>query len=259
MARLSKITVAFAGCLLAFGAKAQINCDVALAHGLVITDDVIRIVDKGQTRVQINYDQQLFIRGHHIDLSEQDTHTLTTFSRGLRETVPELVELATDGVNIGLDAIERVVAGISEKEPEVLKEQLQYVERAMMEKFKRGDDFFYIAPQSLSQIDDFFKKEISEKIHSAVHGSLGALLVALGDAFRSTEGNIEERINDMGARMEIISTEIDKSLQKKAAVLEQKASQYCNYLNALDNTESELHRIVPGMSDYDLVKVKPLS
>ncbi|MGB1030949.1 MAG: DUF2884 family protein, partial [Pseudoalteromonas marina] len=48
------------------------QCDVELSHGLIITDDVIRIVDKGQTRVQINNDNQLFIRGYWVDLSPDE-------------------------------------------------------------------------------------------------------------------------------------------------------------------------------------------
>jgi hypothetical protein len=235
---------------------AEPQCDVELRHGLIITDDVIRIVDKGQTRVQINNNNQLFIRGYWVDLSGEESGVLEQFSYGIRHTVPELVNLATDGVNLGLSAIEQVVEGMSDKEPEVLKTQLQYVERALMDKFKRGDDFFFIAPQSLSQIDDFFTEDISKKIHSAVHGSLGAILVSLGDAFKSRAGNIEDRINDMGQRMDIISKEIDKSLQKKAQQLDSKATEYCEYLNTLDVTESRLQAIVPGMADFDLVQIK---
>ncbi|MFC3033563.1 YggN family protein [Pseudoalteromonas fenneropenaei] len=237
-------------------AQAATKCDVELGHGLIITDDVIRIVDNGQTRVQINHDEQLLIGGYWIDLNSEEIQVLKEYSLGIRNTVPELVELATDGVNLGLSAIEQVVESMSDKEPEVLKTQLQYVERALMDKFKRGDDFFFIAPQSLSKIDDFFTKEISQKIHSAVHGSLGAILVSLGDAFKSREGNIEDRINDMGQRMEIISREIDKSLQKKAHQLEAKAAEYCECLNTLDKTESRLQAIVPQLNKYDLVKIR---
>ncbi|MCF6435532.1 YggN family protein [Pseudoalteromonas sp. MMG022] len=235
---------------------AKNKCDVELSHGLIITDSEIRIVDNGQTRVQINNDNQLLIRGYWVELSEQETQVLYEYSRGIRDTVPELVSLATDGVNLGLSAIEQVVEGMSDKEPEVLKTQLQYVERALMDKFKRGDDFFFIAPQSLSKIDDFFTKEISKKIHSAVHGSLGAILMSLGDAFKSREGNIEDRITDMGQRMEIISREIDKSLQKKALQLEAKAEEYCECLNTLENTETRLQSIVPSLAAYDLVQIR---
>ncbi|TMP40916.1 hypothetical protein CWB96_06850 [Pseudoalteromonas citrea] len=235
---------------------AQSKCDVELGHGLIITDSVIRIVDNGQTRVQINNDNQLLIQGYWIDLSERETQVLNEYSKGIRDTVPELVSLATDGVNLGLSAIEQVVEGMSDKKPEVLQTQLQYVERALMDKFKRGDDFFFIAPQSLSKIDDFFTKEISQKIHSAVHGSLGAILMSLGDAFKSREGNIEDRITDMGQRMDIITKEIDKSLQKKAQQLESKADEYCECLNTLDETEARLQAIVPRLAAYDLVQIR---
>lgn len=237
-------------------AMANGKCEAELSHGLIITDSEIRIVDNGQTRVQINNDQQLLIRGYYIQLSDADTLVLKEYAQGIRDTVPELVSLATDGVNLGLSAIEQIVEGMSDKEPEVLKTQLQYVERALMDKFKRGDDFFFIAPQSLSKIDDFFTQEISQKIHSAVHGSLGAILVSLGDAFKSREGNIEDRITDMGQRMDIISKEIDKSLQKKAQQLEDKADEYCECLNLLDETEARLQAIVPSLMAYDLVDIR---
>lgn len=239
-----------------FKLNAQEQCDVQLGHGLIITEDVIRIVDHGQTRVQINNDNQLFIKGRWKVLDEQNSLVLRQYSLGLRDTVPEIVSLATDGVNLGLTAIEQVVTGFSDKEPEVLKDQLKYVEQALMERFKKGDDFFYIAPQSLSKLDDFFEKEISGKIHSAVHGSLGAILVALGDAFESNEGNIEERISGMGDRMDIIAKEIDRSLQLKAEQLEMKATEYCGYLKILDETETQLQQIVPQLLEFDLVQVK---
>lgn len=254
--------VLFGFYFLSFSVVADEECNVELEHGLIITENVIRIVDKTQTRVQINLgenqqDTQIFIKGLLIELSEDETLVLNEFERGLRNTVPELVNLATDGVNLGLTAIEQVVKGFSDKEPQVLKNQLEYVEKTLMSKFKRGDDFFYIAPQSLSRLDDFFKNEISEKIHAAVHGSLGAILVALGDAFESDEGNLEERITDMGTRMDIIATEIDKSLQKKAMVLEAKADEYCSCLQKLDETETRLQKIIPSLLQFDLVKIKP--
>ena len=248
--------VALSCCLLSATAAAKSKCDVELGHGLIITDNEIRIVDNGQTRIQINNDNQLFILGRWIELDQAGEAGVAEYANGIRETVPELVNLATDGVNLGLSAIEQVVEGMSDKEPEVLKTQLQYVERALMDKFKRGDDFFFIAPQSLSKIDDFFTKEISQKIHSAVHGSLGSILVSLGDAFKSREGNIEDRINDMGQRMDIISKEIDKSLQKKAFQLEEKAEEYCECLNSLDQTEEKLQKIVPELVPYDLVQIR---
>ncbi|OCQ20127.1 hypothetical protein A7985_16970 [Pseudoalteromonas luteoviolacea] len=237
-------------------AYADEKCDVELGHGLIITDSVIRILDNGQTRVQINNDNQLLVRGRWIKLDDQETLILQEYAKGIRDTVPELVNLATDGVNLGLSAIEQVVEGMSDNNPEVLKTQLQYVERALMDKFKRGEDFYFIAPQSLSKIDDFFTKEISSKIHSAVHGSLGAILVSVGDAFKSREGNIESRFSDMGQRMEIISKEIDKSLQQKAYQLEEKANEYCECLNSLDDTEKRLQDIVPSLAAFDLVQFR---
>lgn len=251
-----RAALVFSACIFSSQSIALPSCDVELSHGLIITDDTIRIVDNNQTRVQINDDSQLLVRGQWIELNEQETEVLKQYSTMIRDTVPELVDLATDGVNMGLSAIGQMVSGISDKEPEVLKTQLRYVERALREKFKRGDDFFFIAPQSLSRLDDFFAEEVSKKIHTAIQGSLGSIIVTLGDAFKANEGNIEDRINDIDQRMKIITAEIDKSLQKKAQQLEQKSIEYCQCLKALDNTESQLQSLIPEMVDFDLVNIK---
>jgi len=57
--------------------------------------------------------------------------------------------------------------------------------------------------------------------------------------------------------MDIIATEIDKSLQKKAMVLEAKAAEYCSCLQKLDETETRLQKIIPSLLQFDLVKIKP--
>ena len=109
--RIGLFLVLFGFYFLSFSVVADEECNVELEHGLIITENVIRIVDKTQTRVQINLgenqqDTQIFIKGLLIELSEDETLVLNEFERGLRNTVPELVNLATDGVNLGLTAIE---------------------------------------------------------------------------------------------------------------------------------------------------------
>ncbi len=110
MAFLSRSIFALSMALSSCTVFAQAQCDVELSHGLIITDDVIRILDKGQTRVQINNNNQLFIRGYWVDLSDDESKVLEQFSNGIRHTVPELVNLATDGVNLG--QVQSLVAGV---------------------------------------------------------------------------------------------------------------------------------------------------
>ena len=56
-------------------------CDVELGHGVIITNDVIRIVDNGQTNVQINDDSLLFIRGRWIELNQDEEQILREYSK----------------------------------------------------------------------------------------------------------------------------------------------------------------------------------
>ena len=76
------------------------ECNMAFAHGIVISPDQIRIMQNNRTHVQINADHQLFVRGEWVTLEESDTVLLAQYSQGLRRFVPEIVSIAVDGVEL---------------------------------------------------------------------------------------------------------------------------------------------------------------
>lgn len=230
------------------------SCDTDLVYGLVISEHQIRYVTNSHTQVQINNDEQLFIRGEWVHLDTDRTAILREFSLGIRNEVPTLVNLAMDGVDIGLDAIEQVVAGLSgEARRGELSQQLQEVQLKLHQRFTRGDGFYYIAPQSLGKLDDFLNDDLHERMHSAVHGSLGAILTALGSAVQSGDGGLEERISDVGSKMDVLSEYIDMSLQNQATQLKQKAELFCARMQELDKIENRLQQAVPRLADFNLV------
>ncbi len=232
------------------------ECHIELEHGLIITPEHIRVMDKNRTVLQINNDEQLFIQGYWKQLSEPEQLLLRQFSEGLRREVPEIVDIAMDGVSLGIDAINQIIDGVSGGSAPLIKRQFEEIKFRFKERFNHTDDIFYIAPQSLDEIDDFFEDELSEKIKAVVSESLGAILIALSEALSSAETNYEINHDDFGERMEKLSKQIDIKLSEKSTVLEAKAQLFCEHLKELDEIETALQKSVPELHRFDIVRSK---
>lgn len=252
---LAKSTVISSAMLIAGVAQAS-ECDIELNHGLLINSDHIRVMDKHRTKLQINNDEQLFILGEWVKLNPEDTEILRQYSLGLRREVPQIVNIAMEGVEIGLHAIDQVVTGLSGGRSDTsINKHFEEIKFSLKKKFNRTDEHFYIAPQSLNELSDFFEDELGNELKTIVKGSMGSIMVAVGEAMRSEENSLESTISDMSERMELVSEGIESSLESKTKSLEQKAEQFCHRLIELNKYETKLQQHVPQLLDFDVVSL----
>lgn len=241
---------------LSMNAKAA-SCDIQLQYGILITPEHIRIIDGYLTKIQINNDKQLFINGDWIRLEVHEVELLKSFSKGLRNEVPQIVGIAMEGADIGLEALDKIMNGIANTgDGDLFQEEFEDFRARFKQKFNHIDNTFYIAPQSLDKLDDFFEDELGQEIKKVVTGSLGAVLVALGEAINSNDGGAERNVVDVSEQLERLENKIEKQLSAKSLVLEKKAKQFCDRLTELNKTESELHVMLPQLRRFDVVKLK---
>jgi hypothetical protein len=234
------------------------SCDIQLQYGILITPEHIRIIDGYLTKIQINNDEQLFINGDWIRLEVHEEELLKSFSKGLRNEVPQIVGIAMEGAEIGLQALDKIMNGIVDSgDGDLFQEEFEDFRARFKQRFNQFDNKFYIAPQSLDKLDDFFEDELGQEIKKVVTGSLGAVLIALGEAINSNDGGVESNVVDVSEQLERLEEKIEKQLSAKSLVLEKKAKQFCDRLTELNKTESELHVMLPLLRDYDVVKLKP--
>ena len=230
------------------------SCDIDLRYGILITPEHIRIIHGTTTKVQINNDQQLFINGQWLRLEPHEEILLRKFSTGLRKEVPQIVGIAMEGAEIGLSALDKIMKGIDDSaDGNFFDQEIKDFRSRFKQKFNHIDDKYYIAPQNLNRLDDFFEDELGEEIKTVVTSSVGAVLMAIGGAFNSDEGGVERNMEDVGKQLERLEQKIERQLEAKSSVLEKKAEQFCRRLVELDRTERELHVMLPQLRRYNVV------
>ncbi len=247
------IAVIFILGLSPFSAEAQ-ECPIQLKMGLLIAPDHIRVLEAGRTQVQINHDRQLFIRGEEIRLTAEQVELVHEFSLGLRKELPEIVTIAMDSMDLGFMALDQVIQGLSGTDTaRGVKDHFSELKAGLLKRFARSGDNFYIAPQGMSELEDFFEDEISNQVREVVTGSLKIMLAAMGEAYNRSESVIEGQSIDLGERVELLSQEVEKSLEYNASRLAEQSHAFCQRFKTLEETETRLQKQIPSLNKYDIL------
>lgn len=233
------------------------ECNMAFAHGILIAPDHIRILQNNRTHVQINADRQLFIRGEWIELNQADTALLKQYSQGLRRFVPEIVSIAVDGVELGLSSIEAMFSGIgSSSQQAEWRELVRETTFQWMSRFVRTNEHFYLAPQSLNELDYFLHGELKPQLDSLARHTVGAVWGALRDALRHSDSNFERSDNQDWQSVGEMVDKINLGLDAKAVELEAKSALFCQRMQELEQIEQVLQQRLPELQQYDVVILK---
>jgi hypothetical protein len=230
------------------------ECPIQLKMGLLISPDHIRVLEKGRTQFQINNDEQLFIRGDQISLTAEQKSLVKEFSLGLRKELPEIVSIAMDSMELGFSALNKIIKGFAGTDAaQGIEEHISVLQGRLLGRFARSGDNFYLAPQGLNGLTDFFEEELSNQVKSVVTNSLHIMLGAMDEAFKQSESDIEGKRVDLGERVDMISSEVERSLKFNADRLEEKAAAFCQRFETLDAIEARLQKQLPRLRDYDIL------
>lgn len=244
--------------LISFTSEADLKCEVDLNYGLVVTEKSIRVIDESNTIYQINNANQLIVGGYWIDLNEEQARKVNELASGLHYSVPKMIILATEGVNMAIETVEHVYVGLvgtDHKSFEKLTSALGRVKEKVKKKFIHSSDNYYIGPGSLENVDDLVDQELEAQIEEAINTSLGGVLSAIGGLTSGNDEDMELRMEKLSERLEVMGNEIERTVGPKADSLRKKAQWFCNKMGHLNEIENELRKEVPQLKDVDVIIV----
>ncbi|WOH39318.1 DUF2884 family protein [Thalassotalea fonticola] len=234
------------------------ECSIDVNYGVVVEGDNIRFINNDETYVQINNNQQLFVEGKLVDLSERQQALVAEYSEQINRQVPEVVTLAEDAVEIAFQAVSHVVIGLSgdnEKSKARVDSIFTKINSEVEKRFNEKDGSYFIAEQDFDEFDEFMEEELEDEIEELITDSVGDILIAVGSAMNSEEGNFEENMEAFGERMENMGKDIEMAVEGKAEELGKQAEKLCHNLKSLDQLETELSNSINELNDFNLLTV----
>jgi len=245
--------------LLSFSSHAK-QCTVNFNYGVIIDPTHIRMIDMGNTLVQINNEDQLFVQGREVALTSEQQQLISEFSKGIRAQIPEIVSIAIEGVDIGLKAVNKAIGSLTgENSASQQKIQTKFDELKwrIRSRFNQSANNYYIAPQDFADFDDIFTGEFEQEIEEIISDSIGTILLAVGEAMISdNEDNHggEQRLSTFDERMETLGNDLELEMSASANALEKKAALFCLKLSELDKIEDDIHHSIKSLKPFNLIE-----
>lgn len=197
------------------------------------------------------------MRGEWVTLNPSEQELVRQYAQGLRKFVPELVSIAVDSVELGLSAIENMLLGIGnsaqQEEWQALIRETTY---QLTSRFVRSGEHFYLAPQSLNELDAFLHGELKQQLKDLAKFTVGAVWDALREAMQQSEDDFERTESQNWQPANELVEKINQGLDLKADELEQKSVLFCQRLTELDQIETQLQQRLPQLLKYDVVTMK---
>lgn len=245
-------------CLLCWAGmvSAELRCDVDLAYGVIVNGERLRVVDHSRTLYQINGGEQLIVQGNLIPLTPEQKRELKKLFDGLQYSVPRLVLLASEGVELAIDTVEQVYLGLVGQEhssTQRLQRALKRVRKKVNMKFFHASDNYFIGPGRLERMDELVDSDIEAKLEAAIQTSVGGVLSAIGGlqtdnpASAAKLAALSERLGDLGVNL-------GNEVGPQADTLKQKAAWFCKEIKQLNQAEEALRNSVPAMQPFNLIK-----
>ncbi|GLX77059.1 hypothetical protein tinsulaeT_03990 [Thalassotalea insulae] len=233
------------------------QCDININYGVVIDPVHIRVLEQGITYIQINHDNQLFIQGREVPLSSSQQATLSQYASDIRQQFPEIVSLAIEGVDVGLKAINKVIAGVTGENSsshQKLQKKFEQLKWQLRMRLNQSAENFYIAPQEFDDFGEMFADQFEKEIESLITESIGSILFTVGEAIENHERakeqepgySFEQRIEQMGSELEL-------EMSSKVNALEAQADKFCDKLKEINGIEAQLIQQIPELAGFDLI------
>lgn len=231
------------------------SCNIEFDKDLVINSRSVQLQDSGNTLWLISDEGRLTLHGKTMKVDNETRELLRDYQAGIRQQTVETVALVEDALLMASEALTTVLNELSGKsldEYPAMQQALAKISDAANQVVVQDGDNTYLYGSRLENIDQAFGPEFEQAIEEAVTQSMGSIMMLVGKAMTSGEGNFEQRMEAFGAKMEKFGENLEAKMDIKAAALEQRGDALCAQVTELDALETRIQQQIPAMQQYDL-------
>ncbi|KTF11765.1 YggN family protein [Pseudoalteromonas carrageenovora] len=232
------------------------QCNVEFKNDVRIKPNELEIFTANNRTMQFTTDGDLTINGELINLNSNQRAALNTYSDSLRTQLPEVANIALEGVKIAGVALAEVGNAFNIDGLDNMSELMDDIKMEVENTFYQQGTFV-MGQQSFNQFGENFEQQFENQIETAVESavmqSMGSILVALGSELLGSGGDMEA----FEQRMENMGAQIEEKVELHANALEERANDLCGNFADIAKQEEQLVAQLPELQGYELFTIKP--
>lgn len=241
---------------LQFGSDDNENCNIDIRHNVRLGPAFIDVRENaGAPESLFHYEVPgtLLVEGEAVSLNEEQQALMARYYGQMHEASRNLslvsllaVDVALHGVSIALTTL----AGLDHPDAQELRLTMAEVERRAYQRFSEQDGVYTLGTEGIEEfVEETIGKDLEPRLEQIAMDSAGTIAWnALKAAF--TGGRSIERQAEQAAEA------AEGAIEEKAEALEAMTDSLCRQLEAIDQTESEVHAAIPQLAAYDLINLE---
>ena len=232
------------------------SCDVELEAGFNINENTIEFFNEKSKNIlyKIDNDETLIVAGDSIDLDDEQQALVTQYSTSIKAMVPEVRNIAIEGVDLALEGVDLAfneLLGEGNNVGADLTEELSNLRNEVSARFTL-EHGFTIGEDGLEGdelLGDEFEQRIESAVEKAVMGSMGSIMVAVGQEMIFSGGDSKA----FETKMENFGESIEHEMESRAEQIEYKAEKLCIAAVKIDQLEEQLKDSIESLADINVI------
>ena len=221
------------------------ECRVRSDYGLNLKDNGVLLKRKsGEPREVRLQDGRIWLDGREQALGQADRQRVRMIEREVAAMMPEVKEIAEEGLDMAIDALAHVATSLGGDDPELLAD----IEKARSE--------FSLAIEKQMQgnglDEDALERDIEalvQRLTPQIAGKVAALAISA-----ALSGD-EAAARDFERRAERMGKELETAMEARGKALEAKAEALCGRIEQIDEIENALDLRLADGSPLNLVRM----
>ncbi|CCN36318.1 conserved hypothetical protein [Vibrio nigripulchritudo SO65] len=223
------------------------QCEVDVENEVHLDGHEVEVYQQGQAKVLIDKDNNVFINGEKLSLSEWQAQAVDTYREKMNEYVPRAKDIANNGADLAKDIVDDVSASFDNSEA------FSNVKTAI-------DDFYSELESRYYQEGEFILKEnaFKDAFSNWKKDFEGAMQTFNGEFFSSAFSALSEKMKtdgginftEMQKQMSALKDSLKEKIQGQSKEIRKEAQQYCEQLKDVATEEQKLHEKIPELKDY---------
>ncbi|MCG9628694.1 YggN family protein [Vibrio mediterranei] len=239
--------------LLASGhALAVDQCGVDIKNEVHLDGEQVEIVKTPASKVLIDQDNNLFINGKAIELTQLQKEALESYRENMNKYVPKAKDLAENGLELTNELIDDVAESFDNSEA------FQNVKQAVAEFFAdvesryENNGEFVLQSEAFSSFMDNWEQDVAKAKEVFNKEFFSSAFTALQEKM-SEEGGLN--LTELSKQMDELKTRMSETMKVQSESLKQQAEDYCDSLNDVAEQEQDLQKKIPELKDYQVFTI----
>lgn len=233
------------------------QCDINIDGHLKLQNSVLTVTTEQKDEITIDQSHNLYVNGEAIYLDAQQQQWVEDYYQGINDAVPQVAEIAVEGIAIATEAIGHVFGELIGHDSDAVTDLT-----AKLEEMNQNIQYNFYADDGSIRLDsdefengNFFgeqwEAEFEQAVEELVFDSMGRLMIAIGTEMIMSGGDMDA----FEHRMENFAADIEEKVEFRGEALEQKAEKLCTQLVKVDVAENALQASIDELQALNVLKV----